>query len=396
MRHFVRQRASSRGAEAHEVAQRAPQRSPRLALHSGDVGVGIHGCLARTPRHRNGARRWANEAEPVHMIRAVRDLGSLPGRPEGIMSARAAREVGRDHELRGARADGQVVAIRRGVYVDAARYGGASADERQLMRIAAVATQRPNAVFAGTSAAILHGLPVVGLRSTEVVVLAAGSSGRRRNGVREIVRPAGEWEMLGSGFRATSIAATLIEVARSESLLTALTMVDAALHIPRFGAVGAICTRDELQEQFEAVLPIPGSRRVAAVLERATVHAETPLETLSRVRIEELGFPQPELQLRIERPRGGGFAYLDFGWPEYGVWGEADGDGKYLGSARRAGDRRDAALVVREEKRREDEVRAVTNWSCARWDWTEAWRAAPLRSILVEAGLPVVGRGRRR
>lgn len=88
-------------------------------------------------------------------------------------------------------------------------------------------------------------------------------------------------------------------------------------------------------------------------------------------------------------------AFLDFAWPEFGVWGEADGDGKYLGNARRDGDRGDDATIVREEKRRENEVRAVTKWSCARWDWAEAWRAGPLRGILLEAGLPIVKRARR-
>jgi hypothetical protein len=134
--------------------------------------------------------------------------------------------------------------------------------------------------------------------------------------------------------------------------------------------------------------PFPGSRRVAAVLERATHLAETPLETLSRVRFEELGFPAPELQRSVMRRRSGSLAFLDFAWPEHRVWGEADGNGKYLGDTGPNGDRRSSAEIVREEKAREDEVRAATGWACARWDWSDAWKGDPLRDILLGAGLP--------
>ncbi|WP_448809451.1 hypothetical protein [Agromyces bauzanensis] len=43
---------------------------------------------------------------------------------------------------------------------------------------------------------------------------------------------------------------------------------------------------------------------------------------------------------------------------------------------------------MREEKARENEVRASTGWRCARWNWAEAWASNPLRDILLEAGLP--------
>lgn len=311
------------------------------------------------------------------------------------MPIRAAQGLGLDGMLRRAHAAGTAVSIRRGIYVDPVQLAAATAVELHRLQVLAVSEQRPGAVFAGLSAAVLHGLPVVGAVPPEVVVLANASSGRRRNGVREIVRADDETQVLPNGVAVTPLVTTLIEVARHRHLLTALTMVDAALHTPRFGDRRPLCTLDELRSSFEAMLPFPGSRSVAAVLDRATSRAETPLETLSRVRFEELGFPQPELQTQVWRPRSGRMAFLDFAWPEFGVWGEADGDGKYLGNARRNGDRGDDATIVREEKRRENEVRAVTKWSCARWDWAEAWRAGPLRGILLEAGLPIVKRARR-
>jgi len=158
---------------------------------------------------------------------------------------------------------------------------------------------------------------------------------------------------------------------------------------------------DELSE-FECALLDAHLARCAACAEFAADVSSTtltlraqPLETLSRLRIEELGFPPPELQVRVDRPRGRGPAFLDFAWPEHGVWGEADGGGKYLGSGVVEGARRSPAEIVRDEKERENDVRSVTKWACGRWDWDEAWNGGVLRGILLRAGLPLVASPRR-
>lgn len=317
------------------------------------------------------------------------DLDALPRGAGGLIPSARARSIGMSASLLTARDAGELVAVRRGVYVPTG-FDELPALERHRARAFAVAHQRPGVVFAGFTAAVLLGMPVVGGVPDEIVVLARRTSGRRRNGVVEIVRPRGGHVGTTDGVMTTSRVDTLLEVARTRPLLTALAMVDAALYRPRFGDAGAECTIEELRQAFVAMLPFPGSRRVGVVLDRATHLAETPLETLSRVRIDELGFPQPELQRSVWRPRSRSLAFLDFAWPEYGVWGEADGDGKYLGNARRSGDTRFAAEIVRDEKARENEVRAATSWACARWDWAEAWKSGPLRDILLEAGLPRV------
>jgi hypothetical protein len=316
------------------------------------------------------------------------ELDAFPRGAGGVIPSRRARSVGLSASLLTARDAGELVAVRRGVYVPSASLAEMSAVERHRALAFAVAHQRPQVVFAGFTAAVLLGMPVVGDVPDQVVVLSTRASGRRRNGVVEIVRMSGGQVITSEGATTTALVDTLIEVARARPLLTALTMVDAALYRPRFGHTAPLCTIEELTEAFAAMTPFPGSRRVAAVLDRATHLAETPLETLSRVRIEELGFPAPALQWSVMRTRSRSLAFLDFAWPEYGVWGEADGDGKYLGNSRRDDDRRSSALIVRDEKARENEVRATTKWACARWDWAEAWKSGPLRDILLEAGLP--------
>ncbi|RZS67815.1 hypothetical protein EV187_0236 [Agromyces ramosus] len=323
------------------------------------------------------------------------DLDSLPRAAGDVIPSARARAAGVSATLLTARDAGRLVAVRRGMYVLAARHDELSPVARHREMAFAVAQQRPGVVFAGFTAAVLSGMPIVGGVPRDVVVLAAGRSGRRRNGVVEIVRRTDAPILTDDGIAVTPVVDTLIEVARTRPLLTALTMTDAALWIPRFGTGRPAATIDELRAGFDARSPFPGSRSVAAVLDRASSRAETPLETLSRVRIEELGFPRPELQLRVNRPRGRGPAFLDFAWPDHGVWGEADGAGKYLGGSADVGDRRSPAEIVCDEKERENDVRSVTKWACGRWEWDEAWNGGLLRRILQQAGLPLVRPARR-
>ncbi|UIJ36253.1 hypothetical protein [Allobranchiibius sp. GilTou73] len=108
-------------------------------------------------------------------------------------------------------------------------------------------------------------------------------------------------------------------------------------------------------------------------------------ESLSRARMFEMGFPQPELQVRIpdgERRA----AYGDFGWGD--LIGEFDGRVKYRADGFSGGA---AEEVVWREKLREDAIRRTHR--VVRWIWDDAFEPARLRRILVQAGLePVPGR----
>lgn len=267
-----------------------------------------------------------------------------------------------------------------------------TAVDRYRATVLAAGHQRRQPVFAGFSAAVLWGLPVVRPIPAEVYLLAAGASGRRRNGVVEFARRDGIQLDEYNGLALTSLPDTLIDVARTMPMMTAMVMVDAALHRARFSDVPPLCTEEELIAVYARRLPFPGSARVLAVLQRCTTLVESVLETVSRMHAEQLGFPEPVLQYPVVLPRSGRTVYLDLAWPKYGVWGEADGDGKYLGNALSTGDTRTVAQIVLAEKRRENEVRAVTGWNCGRWDWDEGTRLPLLRAILLEAGLPITRR----
>ncbi|MET1015385.1 MAG: hypothetical protein ABWX76_01120 [Leifsonia flava] len=310
----------------------------------------------------------------------------LPMTAANLVLSRRAGELGLADALRAARQAGELVRLRRGVYLPERTLEPLTELEYYIALALAVGEQRARPVFAGFTAAVLHGLPVVDGFSREVFLLSPTASGRRRNGVVEFGRrdPVDLVDL--DGVATTAMPDTLIDVARSRSLLQALVMADAALRVDRLGTKPPLTTADELRSAFERRLPFPGSRRVAAVLDRAT-QAESPLETLSRLRIEELGFPAPTLQYPVTLPSGS-TVHLDLAWPEYRAWGEADGDGKYLGSLLDPDDRRSPGQIVIAEKKREDAVRSALHWNCGRWDWAEAWNSTPLAAKLLALGLP--------
>lgn len=100
-----------------------------------------------------------------------------------------------------------------------------------------------------------------------------------------------------------------------------------------------------------------GTLRTALPLVRTG--SQTPLESLSRVRLVRCGLPEPRLQVPLY-DGDGLIGFVDMLFDELGVVGEADGEIKYDGRG-----------VLVAEKRREDRIRA-DGFGVVRWGWSEA------------------------
>ncbi|MGI9824221.1 hypothetical protein [Agromyces sp. Marseille-Q5079] len=323
------------------------------------------------------------------------------------------RAQGRQNELRAAVARGELESARRGLYratrpaADTVGAGPGNARAHALAYLSdvqAVAIAFAAPIFTSYSAAALLGLPVIGRWPAEVFVLSRDAHGRRRAGVVEVARTCQVEVRTVDGLAVTSVEHTLVQLARHAPLIAALAATDAALHVPRSGRP-PLTTPELLRAEHERLKPYPRSRRVDAVLERLTTLAETPLETGSRLLIEETGFAVPELQHELWLPELGRNAYLDFFWPSVGVGAEADGRGKYLGDAtaldaRRPSDgstfgtsdvARRAADAVIAEKDRENAIRRQLR-GFDRWDWNDMLRRHPVEARLTRLGVPRVRR----
>ncbi|NQX11919.1 type IV toxin-antitoxin system AbiEi family antitoxin domain-containing protein [Microbacteriaceae bacterium VKM Ac-2855] len=304
----------------------------------------------------------------------------IAARPNGLLTSSTFEIRGMDpRRLRRGVAAGDYVRIKKGAYCAADEWAAMSALERHIMLVHAVAESNPDVVFSHWSAAALRGLPIFGRWPAEVHVLEQRTDGGRSEpyvrkhclGYRE-----NEIETIDGALRLTTSLRTAIDMGAGSSFETAVILMDAALHRDDF-------TRSDLVQRLAEAKPHRGGRVLARAGRFSDGLSESPGESLSRVRIHQLGFPQPELQKervwpdgRVERP--------DFDWPAFRLIGEFDGKGKYL-KPEYLGSMTPGEAVYA-EKRREDRFRSVGD-GCARWGWPELMQPDLLARILLDAGL---------
>lgn len=303
--------------------------------------------------------------------------------PSLVMAHELGRVITAEPLLRRELRAGRLVRLRRGVYMPSAAWESRGPDARYRALVRATALLQPTSpVMSHQSAAALWGLPVIGPWPAVVHVLIDRATGGRSDpGIRR--------HALGidpdhvetiDGVHVTILARTVIEVAATSTLHSAVATADAALHIPRNGT--ARLTRAELIEMWQSMLPFRGSRRAREVIEFAESGSDSPMESASRVTIALAGFPRPELQRRFV-VEGREF-FADFYWEEIDCIGECDGFGKYSNPTMLRG--RTVTQAVLDEKRREDLLRSRVS-RFVRWEGRDALDSAVIARRLTGAGL---------
>ena len=246
------------------------------------------------------------------------------------------------HALR----SGRIVRLRRGVYAEA------SAAEHLST---AVTLTVPRAVVSDRSAALQHGLPVVGGLPTDVEITVPPRASTNIAGAhpyRARLRPQDIVQI--DDRPVTSPARTVVDVARHWPWRTSVPAIDAALF-------GGLTSLEEIADVLHFCAGWPGIGRAKRAVALSDGRAESPLESISRLVIPRLGFPRPEPQRWILDQYGRPIARCDFSWDELGVVGEADGRGKY-GQA-------DAYPLEKERQERLEDLGLVV----VRWGWRHAW-----------------------
>ena len=118
----------------------------------------------------------------------------------------------------------------------------------------------------------------------------------------------------------------------------------------------------------------------------ADARAESPLETASRLRFQQLGIAV-ELQVPVPAPDGGLY-FVDFLLPELGVWGECDGKSKYVGPDTGG---HATAETLYAEKRRHDWITGTMNLRGIRWGVREVLTLDRFARHLSAHGIAVPG-----
>ncbi|MCU1526967.1 MAG: hypothetical protein JWP75_730, partial [Frondihabitans sp.] len=260
-----------------------------------------------------------------------------------------------DRALRRGAERGDYAPVVPGVFVPMPIWATLTPRLRHVTRARAVAPRLGScAVFSHVTAAALHGLPLLG-EWPELVEATDSEATRTRRGrsLRTHALPlAGSDLAAKEALPVTAPGRTLVDLAISLPLRDAVVSLDGALHAAGDETPALLAAFDEALERRE---PIREHLRVGRVRRFIDGAAESPGESLSRVVMQELGWPPPVLQESFF-DAAGKIGTVDFWWPQFGVIGEFDGLVKYERAEFLNG--MTPAQVVAKEKRREDRLRA--------------------------------------
>lgn len=291
--------------------------------------------------HRFGRKCWQTLSVGFH------DGNMISSRKALLAGGHTPTEV--RHQLHA----GDLVRLRRGVYEQRDLLEvEPEARHRQQIRACAIRSDYP---VSHASAIALHGLPVVDCDLSEVHVtrLGLGRSGNRHRGTRQVHsgRLDPSFCTVVDGIPVTTVARSVVDLARTAGRRSAVTAADAALH-------EKLCTVDEIAGVLDAIAGRPGVRRARELLDLCDGRSESPGETWTRLVLRDAGWDTSALQISIYNERGRFIGRADGGYPELGLFWEFDGMTKY-GKLLKPGE---SALdaILREKSRESDMVEL--NW----------------------------------
>jgi predicted transcriptional regulator of viral defense system len=230
---------------------------------------------------------------------------------------------------------GVLVRATRGVYARPRQVRQLTATEhgKVTLRVAAaVATVGGDAVGSYADAAAVHGLAQLTRPKPNSISVSrpfdapdTKSSRRALIQLRTSDLPAQD-RAIRHGVPVTSVARTVVDLARTTSLREGVVVADSALH-------GNKTTKKELYAVLERCARWPGVAQARRAVDFSDALAESPLESLARLAFDDGGLPPPELQAWVGgdgRPLG----RVDFYWKAHSTIAEADGAIKYSDPSR--------------------------------------------------------------
>lgn len=287
---------------------------------------------------------------------------------------------------------GELVTVARGWYVAGATWRAWYPESRHLAAVIAAhnnATSPP--LFSHASAAVLLGLPLWRFTAERVHTISSANNKSSRSVLRHELEVPDQCTGDVAGYRCTSPARTVLDIARTASAETALGCADKA--VARVACKDRTVDREAWQHWAEglcqALQSLPagsrGCERAGQVIRLADPRSESVLESVSRLQLLRLGF-EVNLQVPVES-QNGGLLYMDFELLGCRIFGECDGDVKYTDPALLG--RRSPAQVVVREKKRDNWVSGRTNYRMVHWGARDVGTAAQLAHLLRSYHVPI-------
>jgi hypothetical protein len=222
---------------------------------------------------------------------------------------------------------GKLVRIGRGVYVGGAtaRAFATTTEGHHVLKTAAAVIQAgKGAAVSHQSAALLHGIDLIGGPGHDVTITGRLAGGRKGTaGIHLYTTPLpADHVMRKLGLPVTTVARTVIDLARTTTFADGVVAADAAIR-------KGLTSKSQLRAVLATSGRWPGLVQARRVVEFASGLAESVLESIARVAFDRLGLPPPRLQVWIPDKAGDIIGRVDFYWEEHKTIAEVDGAMKY-------------------------------------------------------------------
>lgn len=274
---------------------------------------------------------------------------------------------------------GELASPRRGAYVSGLVWDSLDEAGRHAVRAhAAYRQSRTDVVLSHATALPFLDAPTWGLDLTDVHVTRDDArTGRREAGIRQHSGRLGADDVIDvHGLRVSSPIRATLETITIAPVEVALVVTNHFLHRGDF-------TLAELTRRYDAgIAHWPHTLTAPLVFRLADHRIESVAESRCLHLFWSQHLPRPVPQYEVFDACGVLLGRLDFAWPELGVWLEFDGKLKYMEYLRENESVTDAVL---REKRREEQIRAVTGWICVRITWADLARPEEVARRIREA-----------
>lgn len=277
---------------------------------------------------------------------------------------------------------GSLVSPHPGHFARSAHWAPLDPAERCRLLVRSLARAHPDWVFAGPTAALMHGLHVPYRELAQVTVIAGCN--RRIGAIRGIDR-AGAVAALIDGVRVTALDEAAFDTMRALPFRHALGVADSLLRLTRRSPEEEVRRIGSLKRGFRGV------RRVRGTLAHADPRSESGGESYARAVMIEEGIQLPELQVEYRVPGGGICHRVDFDWRHrrgprtvHDI-GELDGSQKPARAPMTHG--RSTGSIVCEERDREARL-ASMGLRVIRFTLDDCVRTEPLVRALAAHGIP--------
>lgn len=272
--------------------------------------------------------------------------------------------------LRTQLASGRLLALRRGVFIDASAWPD-DLRGRHLVRAHAEQVANPEAVLSHGSAALVWDLPYPGFGqwwdAMPAVTLPSKGHRSRSTAARHHrgPLPAAEVTRDAEGYPVTTVARTAVDLVIGCDLPEALVVLDGAARTILASFVTQVRRRDYANPRLVGAarallrqsMTTRRSARLLAMLALVEPGRESAAESLSAGHINLAGLPMPAFQAEVRTAAGSFFP--DCLWAEHHLIGECDGAVKY----------RESDAYVREKER--EQVLRDLGFRFVRWQAKE-------------------------